>query len=202
LVDAAHAVGMRELNVNGTKADFWLGNLHKWAFAPRPTALLAVAAEHRTAMRPLVVSWEQSRGFPVAQEFAGTLDYTAWLAAPTGTYLLRTLGLDQVRSHNNALVAQGQRVVASALDAQGMPGLEEALAGRLGSDGVSMRVVPLGAVGDQDAALALRDRLAAEHRIETVIGFWNGTALLRLSAQLYNRAEDYERLAEALTTIR
>ena len=51
----------------------------------------------------MVVSWEQREGFPVAVELAGTLDYTGWLAAPTGVFTLRTLDADRVRAHNVAL---------------------------------------------------------------------------------------------------
>jgi isopenicillin-N epimerase len=207
LVDAAHAPGMVEVDVAATGADFWLGNLHKWAFAPRPTALLAVAAEHRAAMRPLVVSWEQARGFPLAQEWGGTLDYTPWLSAPTGLHLLRTLGLATVRSHNADLAARGQRLVADAVGTRWPRTagpyrdlLDLARQGRLGSDAVSMRPVPLppGVADDVEAATALRERLAVEHRIEAAIGTWNGSGLLRLSAQVYNQADDYGRLASAL----
>lgn len=215
VVDAAHAPGMLPVDVSGIGADFWLGNLHKWAFAPRPTALLTVAPAHRASMRPLVVSWEQAQGFPRAQEFAGTLDYTAWLAAPAGLHLLRTLGQERVRTHNNELAAQGQRLVSDAVAARwsgvGVERdhaverireelLERARAGRLGSDEVSMRLVPLppGVADNQDTALALQDRLAREHRIEVGLTAWNGLGLLRLSAQIYNQIDDYHRLATAL----
>jgi isopenicillin-N epimerase len=79
--------------------------------------------------------------------------------------------------------------------------LDLARAGRLGSDAVSMRVVPLppGAADDPAAAVALRGRLAGEHGIEVAISAWEGGGLLRLSAQVYNAMEDYERLGEALT---
>ena len=43
-VDAAHAPGIEDPAVAELGADFWVGNLHKWAFAPRGTALLAVDA--------------------------------------------------------------------------------------------------------------------------------------------------------------
>ncbi len=207
LVDAAHAPGMLAVDVAATGADFWLGNLHKWAFAPRPTALLSVASEHRAAMRPLVVSWEQAHGFPRAQEFAGTLDYTAWLAAPAGLHLLRTLGHDRVRSHNAELVTAGQRLVAESLAARWPVGsgsrrplLDAARDGALGDAGVSMRVVPLplGLADDQAAAEVLRRRLATDHRIEVTLDPWRGEGLLRLSAQIYNRIDDYERLGHAL----
>jgi isopenicillin-N epimerase len=228
-VDAAHAPGMLKVDVDGLAADFWLGNLHKWAFAPRPTALLGVAAEHRSSMRPIVVSWEQQHGFPRAQEFAGTLDYTAWLAAPAGVHLLRTLGSEQVRTHNADLVAKGQRLVASTVaaawptssvrgasatrntpairdtSAAGAPTrvlLQAAQDGTLGDPSVSMRLVPLppGVASDRAAAVDLRTRIA-ELGVEVAMDAWRGQGFLRLSAQVYNRIEDYDRLARVLTLV-
>ena len=205
LVDAAHSPGMLDLDVSATGADFWLGNLHKWAFAPRPTALLSVAPEHRAAMRPLVVSWEQEAGFPAAQEFAGTLDYTAWLAAPAGVHVLRTLGPDRVRAHNGELAQAGQQLVARAITTRATadPLLELALEGRLGSAAVSMRIVPPPpTVTDLASIMELRRRLAVEHRIEVAISEFTGNRhLLRISAQVYNELEDYERLAAALRAL-
>ncbi len=210
LVDAAHGPGMLPIDVSATGAGFWLGNLHKWAFAPRPTALLAVAEEHRAHMRPVVVSWEQQHGFPRAQEFAGTLDYTPWLAAPAGVHLLRTLGAERVRNHNADLVEEGQRLVAaavaglwprSAIAAPAHAWLELAQEGRLGSPSVSMRVVPLppGVAADRAAAIDLRTRLAVDHGVEVALDAWRGQGFLRLSAQIYNRIEDYDRLCHALS---
>ena len=210
LVDAAHAPGMLPIDIAATSADFWLGNLHKWAFAPRPTAMLAVAPEHRATMRPLVVSWEQHHGFPRAQEFAGTLDYTPWLAAPAGLHLLRTLGHERIRSHNSDLVTVGQRLVADIL-ADHWPTkadprralLESARDGSLGDAEVSMRLVPLppGLADEPATAEALRRRLATDYRIEATLDPWRGEGLLRLSGQLYNRMDDYERLGHALREI-
>lgn len=121
LVDAAHAPGQLGTPVSAVDADFWVGNLHKWAFAPRSTALLTVAPQWRTRIRPLVVSWAEPEGFLSNVEEAGTLDYTAWLAAPSGVFVLRTLGLDRVRAHNAALARYGQQVVGAALGLDDLP---------------------------------------------------------------------------------
>ncbi len=213
MVDAAHGPGMLPVDVAGTAADFWLGNLHKWAYAPRPTALLVVASEQRAGVEPLVVSWEQQHGFPRAQEFAGTLDYTAWLAAPAGVHLLRTLDAERIRAHNADLVDAGQRLVAAAVaalwprSAAAVPTralLELAQEGRLGDRPVSMRLVPLppGVAADRASAIALRTRLATEHAVEVALDVWRGQGFLRLSAQIYNRVEDYDRLCRALAAVR
>jgi isopenicillin-N epimerase len=196
LVDAAHAPGMLPVDVAGIGADFWLGNLHKWAFAPRPTALLSVSAAHRPAIRALVVSWQNDLGFPRSLEFSGTLDYTSWLAAPAGIAFMDALGADRIRRRNGALAEYGQRALVQALgiDPDDVP------VAPAGDAPVSMRLVPLprGVVGDRTEAVALRDRIAADLRSEVALDVWRGQAYLRLSAQIYNRAEDYDRLAERL----
>jgi isopenicillin-N epimerase len=189
-VDAAHAPGQLPVDVSSINADFWVGNLHKWAFAPRPTAVRVVRREHRARVQPLVVSWEQATGFPGAIEFGGTLDYTAWLAAPTGTHLIRTLGADRMRQHNNDLAAYGQRVLAEAIGIEPAPGL---------SSPIGMRLVPLpDSVTDPAAIRALRDRIASDLHVEIATSAWSGRGYLRLSAQVYNRFEHYDRLAAGL----
>jgi isopenicillin-N epimerase len=194
LVDAAHAPGMLPVDVAAIGADFWVGNLHKWAFAPRGTALLAVGPGWPRRMDPLVVSWEQESGFPQSVEFQGTLDYTPWLAAPAGLFVLRTLGVDDVREHNAALAAYGQRVVGEAL------GLAPADLPEPGAATASMRLLPLpaGLATTVPEAHALRQHIADKLAVETAINAWGGRGWLRLSAQVYNRAEEYERLAERL----
>jgi isopenicillin-N epimerase len=193
-VDAAHAPAMLPLDVAATGADFWAGNMHKWAFAPRPTALLTVAASRREQIEPLIVSWEQPAGYPRAQEFGSTLDYTAWLAAPAGLHLLQTLGLDRVRRHNVELVEYGQRVVAEALrlDPAALPNP---------AGPAHMRLIPLPPELDDDAATAMRLRLAQEYRCEVAVTQWNGRRGLRIAAQIYNRPSDYDRLAAALARV-
>jgi isopenicillin-N epimerase len=192
-VDGAHAPGMLPVDVGRTGADFWIGNFHKWAFAPRGTALLSVAPAWRDRVEPLVVSWEQPSGFPDRVEWQATLDYTPWLAAPAGLFTLRTLGIDAVRVHNTALIAYGQAVVSDAID---VPPADRPAPGA----GVPMALVPLPAgVGtDWVAAGALRQRIADELATEVSATSYDGRGWLRLAAQVYNRAEEYERLAERL----
>jgi isopenicillin-N epimerase len=194
LIDAAHVPGMFPVDVTAIDADFWVGNLHKWAFAPRGTALLAVAPAWRRKIEPLVVSWEQEQGYPMSVEYQGTIDYTPWLAAPTGLFTLRTLGWDAVRQHNAALVAYGQRVVGAAL------GLSPADLPQPTMPEVAMRVLPLpaGLATTGPEAVAMRLLISEKLATETAVNAWGGRGLLRLSAQVYNRPEEYDRLAERL----
>ena len=55
-VDAAHTPGMLPVDLESLAPDFWTGNLHKWAYAPRAAAPLYASAKWRETMRPLIVS--------------------------------------------------------------------------------------------------------------------------------------------------
>ena len=195
IVDAAHAPGSVPVNLSTLGADYWAGNIHKWAGAPRGTAGLYASPELRADLKPIPLSWREPDGFPNSFNLVGTADQTAWLAAPAGLEFFEKLGWEAVRKYNNTLARTGQLLIAEAIgaDLEGMPG-----------DGVDeyplpMRLIPLdGVPADEAACIALTDRLAREYLIECPVTTWNGRALLRICAQLYNSAACYERLADAL----
>ncbi|TDB71892.1 aminotransferase class V-fold PLP-dependent enzyme [Micromonospora sp. KC723] len=197
LVDGAHAPGMVPVDVAAVGADFWVGNLHKWGYAPRGTAVLVVAPPWRERIEPLVVSWEQDAGFPHNVEWQATLDYTSWLSAPAGLFTLRSLGLDRVRAHNAALAAYGQQVVGAAL------GVAPADLPDPGGPAVAMRLVPLppGVATTTDAARALQARIAERLATEVSVAGWRGQGWLRLCGQVYNSPDEYERLATRLPAL-
>ncbi|MEE6260957.1 aminotransferase class V-fold PLP-dependent enzyme [Plantactinospora sonchi] len=197
LVDAAHTPGMLPISVDTIGADFWVGNFHKWGFAPRGTAALVVAPRWRRRIEPLAVSWQQDAGFPLSVEWQGTLDYSAWLAAPVGVFTLRTLGVERVRAHNAQLAAYGQWVVGQAL------GVAPADLPDPGGPMVSMRLLPLpaGLATTFPDAMTLRQRIAEELGVDVAINAWDDRGWLRLSGQIYNRAEEYQRLADGLPAL-
>ena len=65
-------------------------------------------------------------------------------------------------------------------------------------EAMTLGALPPGVAETEDAAVALRLRIADELGIEALPLAWNGRGYLRLSAQVYNAPADYERLAEGL----
>ncbi|MEU9416682.1 aminotransferase class V-fold PLP-dependent enzyme [Streptomyces sp. NPDC048272] len=189
IVDGAHAPGMLADPLAGG-ADFWFGNLHKWGYAPSGSAVFAVAERHRSRIRALVPSWEDQHGFPRSVENRATADYTGWLAAPEGLDLLDRLDAAAVRAHNAALAAHGADLLAEIPGLTPLPHTE----------GLAMRALrlPPGIAETQDSARALRERIAAELRVRVLIWPWPGGGGIRVCGQIYNRPEEYERLAAAL----
>jgi len=136
-----------------------------------------------------VLSWSADDGFPASLEWLGSHDYTPWLAAPAGLFVLRSLGIETVRRHNRAMAEYGQRVLAEAIGAELPP-----------ATGLPMTLIPLrpGVASDPEAAAALRRRISDELSAEVGMAAWRGRGYLRLSGQIYNRPEDYDRLAAGL----
>jgi isopenicillin-N epimerase len=191
LVDGAHAPGMLNLEVPKLGADFWVGNLHKWACAPAGTGVLWVGPRWREQMLSLVVSWGEADGFPTSFERVGTDDLSAWLAAPSALSLLGSLGWERVRAHNEALVRWAQGAVASAI------GTPHSL---LRHDrGLSMAVVPLprGTFDTQEEAQVLKDHMVGLG-VEMAVVCWRGRSTIRLSAHVYNQPSDYDRLGRGV----
>ncbi|GAB2745211.1 aminotransferase class V-fold PLP-dependent enzyme [Kitasatospora kifunensis] len=192
-VDAAHGPGMLEAELDVGRPDFWFGNLHKWAFAPRPTAVLVVRPEWRERIRPLTYSWEHGRGYPANVEWRGTADYTGWLAAPSGLALLDRLGLARVREHNARLAAYGQRVLGEVAGLSALPA----------SPGVAMRALrlPPGVAETEEQVPVLMEAIHERLGARVAVRPWAGGGVLRISAQVYNRAEEYQALAVGLAEL-
>ncbi|MDH6708055.1 isopenicillin-N epimerase [Kitasatospora sp. MAA19] len=192
VVDGAHAPGMLPDPVD-PNADFWFGNLHKWAFAPRATGVLSVGPQWTDRVRPLALSWEHDQGFPGNVEWRGTCDYTPWLAAPAGFDLLRELGAEAVAAHNAGLARYGQRVLAERAGLAPLPA----------TPGVWMRSLrlPAGWVEAEQDVRPLKDEVRRRLGTRIAIRPWDGGGVLRISAQLYNRPQEYERLADGLAAL-
>lgn len=188
LIDGAHAPGLVDAPVPAGAA-FWLGNLHKWAFAARTAAALVVAPSWRERVRPLVASAGEARGFPGSFSYLGTQDPTAYLALPAALgfpveYL--DLTFRQLRERNATILELGVRRLAAAL------GLPTPV-----SNGLPMTVVPLGRAGGDPEASVLGSRLR-EQGVEVAITSVGGQLHARVSVQAYVGLGEFDALTTAL----
>lgn len=189
LIDAAHVPGHVPVDLTALGADYWVGNCHKWMFAPKGCAVLYVAREKRAALHPLVISHGYQQGLTAEFDWVGTRDPTGWLSVGAAIEFIHAQGgADRIRAHNVALRAAGAGILERRL---GLP--RSAPPSML----AAMESRPLPAVLGMDH-VAISRRLWEEHQVEAVITPFGGRLWVRISAQIYNRHQDYERLATAL----
>jgi isopenicillin-N epimerase len=204
VVDGAHAPGMLPLDLTRLGAAYYTGNLHKWVCAPKGVAFLSVREDKRARIRPTVISHGansprvgRSR-LLVEFDWVGTQDPTAILAVPEALRFLPTLAGGTWRGvyeSNRAKALAARARLCAALDVA-----EPAPASMIGS----LAAVPLpgvanGAAGSTFEIDPLQTALFDRYQIEVPIVPWGWPSrLVRVSAQLYNDASDYERLAVAL----
>ena len=193
LVDGAHAPGFLPLNLRELNAAYYAGNLHKWVCAPKGAAFLYVRENRRAGVRPVSISHgansprrDRSR-YLLEFDWTGTSDPTPWLCIPDALRFMAKLlpgGWPMIVHRNQELALRARDLLCETLQIE--PPAPDSMLG-------SMAALPLPGCDAQ----ALQDRLLFEHRIEVPLMPWP-QPLLRISAQVYNVFEDYERLAEAL----
>ncbi|MFC8039739.1 aminotransferase class V-fold PLP-dependent enzyme [Paenarthrobacter sp. NPDC057355] len=194
LVDAAHAPGVLEFPVPDIEG-FWVGNLHKFACAPRGTAALVARGTHADSLEPLIDSWGFPYTFPENFDHVGTQDVTSWMAAGTAFDTIEErYGWDTFRTYAKELCDYGQSLIGEAFTNA---------TGQNPTVDVGMPVGPLrlirlpdGLATTHEDSHAVRGYISEHLDIETAITTFNGQGYLRLSAHLYNSPKDYEIFAE------
>ncbi|MCB9792535.1 MAG: aminotransferase class V-fold PLP-dependent enzyme [Alphaproteobacteria bacterium] len=195
LVDGAHAPGQLALDLEALDADYYVGNCHKWLWAPKGCALLRVAPRAQAGLHPTVISHGYRQGFTQEFDFTGTADVSAWLSIDAALDFQAELGDERVRAHNRALALQARALLSEAWGAT--PAGPPETVGFMAALQLPERYGP----GTWEGSRAVKVPLWDKHRIEVPVTHFGGRLWLRISAQVYNELGDYERLAEALLTL-
>lgn len=205
MVDGAHAPGMVPLDLDALGADYYGANCHKWICAPKGAGFLHVKRDLQSGVRPLVISHGatallggRSR-FQADFHHGGTDDPTAWLCVPTALEFVGSLlagGWGEVMRRNRELAVEGRGILCDALGTA--PPCPEEMLGSM-----SAVHLPDGAdhpPGPPTYTDPLQDALLLRFGIEVPVVCWPRPPrrLARISAQLYNDADQYRRLGEAL----
>ena len=210
LVDAAHAPGQVAVDLDGLGAAYSTGNCHKWLCSPKGAAYLHVRRDRQERVRPLTISHGASQALDGSTRFRrefdwmGTSDPSAHLSIPSALTHMASLvegGWPAIRDRNHRLALAARDLIGDALALEAPAAPEDAL-GSMVAFALPSRPpdLPPGPRGLDPLAHWLWER----HKICVPVGpLPHGRArFLRISAQLYNRLEHYERLAEALKELR
>jgi isopenicillin-N epimerase len=198
LVDGAHAPGQITLDIPGLKADWYVGNLHKWYFAPRGCGFLWAAPGKEDNLMPDVLSWEMSRPFPSNFAWTGTRDPSNWLVVPAAFDFMDRFGESAVREHNHRLIRDAAALLSDEWGFRVTT--PDAMT-------VAMTLVPapdsLPYAATEEGRKRLKVDLKDQHDIVVNPAFAHeGRIWLRITAQIYNAIEGYRKLAGAVLALR
>ncbi len=206
LIDGAHGPGQADIDLEKLNPSYYTGNCHKWVCTPKGAAFLYVKKELQEKIRPAVISHganiknsELSR-YQLEFMWTGTFDPTAFFCIPKAIEYLNSLdngGIKGLRDRNKDLAVHAQSIISKSLNIS-LPCPIDMIG--------SMAAFPLPESKDKWTGTylpldPLHVKLRDQYKIEVPIFAWPKypNRLLRVSAQIYNKASDYEKLSSALT---
>jgi isopenicillin-N epimerase len=198
LVDGAHAPGMVPLGIGDLGAAYYTGNCHKWLCAPKGAAFLHVRRDRQQDLHPTVISHGFSGGFHAEFDWTGTSDPTALLCVPEAIRYMGSLlpgGWPELMARNRALAIASRTLVQDCLGVR-----SAAPEHMLGS--IASVPLPKGAPGSPFAVFD-RERITQWFRERGMESWFHDAPLpvMRISAQIYNDLEQYQRLAGLLKDV-
>jgi isopenicillin-N epimerase len=192
LVDGAHAPGMVPLGLAQLGAAYYTGNAHKWLCAPKGAAFLHVRRDRQSDLHPTVISHGYGAGFQAEFDWTGTFDPTPWLCIPASLRFMGERlpgGWAQVMTANRALALEARTLLLSTFAADAP--CPDSMIG-------SMASIPLPPAAAGSPASRLDPKglhhWFRERGVETWL-YSNPVPLVRVSAQLYNHADQFKQLA-------
>jgi isopenicillin-N epimerase len=198
LVDGAHAPGQIALDIPALKADWYVGNLHKWYFVPRGCGFLWAAPGRASGLMPNVLSWEINQPFPSNFAWTGTRDPSNWLTIPAAFDFMDRMGESAVREHNHQLLRNAVALLADMWKFR--VSTPDAMT-------AAMALVPTPDGLPYPATDEGRGRLEADlkDKFDIVLNpafAHAGRIWLRITAQIYNDLGDYEKLGKNVPALR
>ncbi|XP_073030143.1 probable L-cysteine desulfhydrase, chloroplastic [Primulina eburnea] len=205
-IDGAHAIGNVDLDMKDIGADFYTSNLHKWLFCPPSAAFLyCKMSEKSSDLHHPVVSHEYGNGLAMESAWIGTRDYSSQLVVPEVMEFLNRFegGINGIMQRNHEAVIEMAEMLVEAWGTELGTPLDMC-------SSMAMVGMPtcLGIKSDSDA-LKLRANLRTVFKVEVPIYYREPvegevdpiTGYARISHQVYNVVEDYNRLRDAVNKL-
>ncbi len=203
-VDGAHVPGQIDLDLGKLRPTWYAASCHKWLATPKGTGFIYTSPDRQSGFEPIALSCRvhekrtERKPYLCDFDYMGTNDYSANLSIPVSIAHMGAQlpgGWPALRQRNHDLIVEGANLICEAI------GIEQAVPESMIG---AMVAIPLpgtptkGEIYDD----SLWDRVYLNHHIQVPI--WELPTIhprvMRISAQLYNTTEDFEKLATALQT--
>jgi selenocysteine lyase/cysteine desulfurase len=204
-VDGAHTPGQVELDLDNLGADFYAGNLHKWAFAPRGCAVLWVHPDYHHRVFPVVTSFYDVTNMENNFRYQGTNDNSQYFTASAALQFYdRIGGCEKIANYSRDVVTKAADLLVAKWNTYHYPLPDEMRAPFMRMIRIpDLKNYPIpetkpGATDIVDLMMVLWDRFG----IQTVCVVIENEPWVRISSTVYNAIEDYERLADAILILK
>jgi len=197
LVDGAHAPGMIDLEIDALAPDWYVGNLHKWVCAPLGAAFVWTSEPLRLLTHPMTVSHWLHQGYTEEFDWQGTRDISSWLTAVDAIKIGEQIGWAKIRQHNHEMATWMHETLVSAFDVQPLLPIDGSFFGSMATV-----LLPPGSPQTMDDCITLRDEIFSKSTLEVPIFEFQGKGMLRVSAQLYSKPHDIDRLIAAFKMLK
>jgi isopenicillin-N epimerase len=175
--------------------DFYIGNLHKWLYAPKGCAVLYARKSKQHLMKPLITGWGwgetrellTGNDFLDFNQFYGTDDFSSYLIVDECIKFYEKYEVAKRKIGCNKLVRYFMEKVK---EITGLPSLYEKFDDQLM---LGEALLPDN-IDVQSFKLTLYDK----YKIEIPIIKWEDINLIRISVQIYNSKAEVDFLLEAL----
>jgi len=201
IADCAHSAGQVELDLRAlgdAGVSYAVAAMHKWTCSPKGSSILWARRDRRDELRPLITSHGETPGVGPANRFharfdwSGTHDPTAYLATPAALDDLaaRAGGWPAIRARNHELVLAARDLLVERLGNGAAPIAPDDMHG-------SMAAIPI-ALPAGGAPAELQAQLLDDGIELPIVTLPDLGTFIRISAHVYNRLADYDRLSETL----
>jgi len=219
LLDGAHAAGQIDIHLPSIHPTFFVTNLHKWMYAPRGCAILYISPHYESIIHPAVVSYGYSRGCQEEFSWIGTQDYSAFITAAEVIQFREWLGGESViQNYTHSLAVEGGQLLSRMFQTKVMENDSNSLTASMVNILLPVSVSSSYRVcaSDDNENIQRDDHDHNQNDVfmksigEILITKYNAYATvyyhhhewwLRVSAQIYNDLDDFQRLGEYILEI-
>ena len=122
------------------------------------------------------------------------MDFSSWLTVPASlAWIEESFGWERVRAHNHQLASWAQSRLCERWGSDPLTAPDGSMLGAMAAV-----IAPPGIKNRFETPADLQVALYDDHRVEVPVHAYGDHWLIRVSAQVYNRPADYERLADAV----
>jgi isopenicillin-N epimerase len=195
VVDGAHTIGQVPFNYKDYEIDFFTGACHKWLMTPKGSSFLITSPKYQHLMNPFIVSWGYKSATPGIStyldhhQYIGTRDFTAYLTIPAAIQFMKQHNWPAISQQCTQIVHEYLPRFCQLAGTQPLAPISNEFIAQMGSIKIN-----------RTDAVAFKNKLYNEHKIEIPVFEQNGNTYIRFSYNGCNTIDDLEKLYEVLKT--